>query len=214
MKRITFVLTLFFLSNAVFAQNAPLGKDVLSDFSKKMQSLQNLTATFTFTLENLKENITDSHEGKIVVSGKKYYLKLMGMEVYFDGTTKWQYIDEAKEVTVTTPTSLDGGFLDDPTKIFSSYEKDFKSKFIGEKYERNKQLYEVDLYPIDLKVAYSIIKLTFNKKNLEPETIKYQGKDGNNYIIQVKNFRSNTNVKDDQFTFSPGKKKIEVIDLR
>lgn len=198
-----------------FSQNAPAGKDIVKNFSTKMQNLQSLSANFTFTLENLKEKITDSHDGKIVVKGNKYYLELMGMEVYFNGSEKWQFIKEANEVTVSKPEKVEGGFFDDPTKLFKSYEKNFKSKYIGEKTVKGKELYELELYPIDLNAAYSILKLQFSKRTLEPELIKYQGKDGNNYIIKVKNFKSDIPVKDDKFIFDQKKhKNVEVVDLR
>lgn len=216
MKKIFAVFVLISGLNASgFSQAAPLGKDLIKSFSEKMQSYQTIQADFSFTLENLQEGISDTHKGKLSFKGKKYFLDLMGMEVYFDGTTKWQFIPEANEVTISKPTSLEGGFLEDPTQIFSDYEKDFKSKFVGEKVEKGVSLYEVELYPEDISVQYTIIKIVFKKQNLEPVSIKYQGKDGINYIINVSRFKANTAVRDQEFTFDPSKhKKIEVIDLR
>lgn len=197
------------------AQNAPLGKDVVKSFSEKLQTYNTIRSNFTFTLENLQEGFTDTHQGKISLKGKNYFLELMGMQVYFNGETKWQFIPEANEVTISKPTSVDGGFFDDPTKIFQDYEKDFKSKFIGEKVENGVTLYEVELYPVDLTVAYSIIRLQFDKKTLDPISIRYQGKDGNNYIINIKKFEPNAAVKDSDFAFDPSKVKgIEIVDLR
>lgn len=199
----------------LFAQTAPLGKDLVKSFSEKMQSYQTIKAEFSFTLENLQEGFSDTHKGFLNFKGKKYKLELMGLEVYFDGSTKWQFIPEANEVTISVPTSLEGGFFDDPTQIFRDYEQDFKSKYMGEKIEKGVSYYEVDLYPEDISVQYSIIKLVFKKSSLEPVSIKYQGKDGINYIIDVKKFWSNTPIKDDEFVFNPSKHKgIEVVDLR
>lgn len=215
MKKIGLILIGIWISLSITAQNAPLGKDVVNSFSVKMQNLTSLSAKFSFTLENLKEKITDTHEGDIVVKGKKYNLELMGMEAYFDGKTKWQFNKEANEVTISEPTILEGGFFDDPTKLFKDYEKNFKSKFIGERVEKGRTIYELELYPIDLKTPYSKLNLKFDKKTLEPVQIKYQGKDGNNYIIKVKVFRSNVPVRDERFTFEPKKHKgIEIIDIR
>lgn len=198
-----------------FAQTAPLGKDLVKSFSEKMQSYQTIKAEFSFTLENLQEGFSDTHKGFLNFKGKMYKLDLMGLEVYYNGSTKWQFIPEANEVTISVPTSLDGGFFDDPTQIFRDYEQDFKSKYMGEKIEKGVSYYEVDLYPEDISVQYSIIKLVFKKSNLEPVSIKYQGKDGINYIIDVKKFWSNTPIKDDEFVFNPSKHKgIEVVDLR
>ncbi len=215
MKKIGLLLMSVCASLIIFAQNAPQGKDVVKSFSEKMQNLTSLSAKFSFTLENLKEKITDTHEGDIVVKGKKYNLELMGMEAYYDGKTKWQFNKEANEVTISEPTILEGGFFDDPTKLFKDYEKNFKSKYIGEKDEKGRTIYELELYPIDLKTPYSKLNLKFDKKTLEPVQIKYQGKDGNNYIIKVKIFRSNVPVRDERFTFDLKKRKgTEVIDMR
>ncbi len=211
-------LTFLFLGALVlgsFAQVAPLGKDVIKDFSVKLQAYKTIKATFTFTLENLQEGLTDTHEGSIALKGKNYLLDLMGMQVYFNGETKWQFIPEANEVTISQPTSVDGGFFDDPTQIFQDYEKDFKSKFVGEKVEGNRSIYEVDLYPVDLSVPYSIIKLHFDKRSLDPISIKYQGKDGNNYIIDIKNFEPDVAIEATEFVFDTSKYSgIEVVDLR
>jgi outer membrane lipoprotein-sorting protein len=216
MKRILFFTAIILITNTVgSAQTAPLGKDLVKSFSEKMQAYQTIQADFSFTLENLQEGFSDSHSGKLNFKGKKYSLDLMGMQVYFDGTTKWQFIPEANEVTISKPTSLDGGFFDDPTQIFRDYEQDFKSRFIGEKVEKGIGYYEVDLYPEDISMPYSIIKIIFKKQNLDPVSIKYQGKDGVNYIIDVNNFKANVSLKDSDFEFDPSKHKgIEIVDLR
>lgn len=214
MKKIILLL-LFFAPNYIFGQDNPDATKAVKDFSQKMQTVKTINATFTFTLENLQEKITDTYQGKIIAKGNKYLLEMMGMEVFFDGTTKWQYIKEANEVTVSKQTTNDGGFLDDPSKLFKDYDKNFKSKFIGEHKEKNRTIYELDFFPKDLNLPYSAVKLQFDKNSLEPVLIRYQGKDGNNYIIKVKTFKSNLPVRDDRFTFEPQKHKgIEVIDMR
>ncbi|MGE0088617.1 MAG: outer membrane lipoprotein carrier protein LolA [Bacteroidales bacterium] len=214
MKKIILLLFIFTSIN-IFAQENPEATKAVKDFSEKMQTVKSISATFTFTLENLQEKITDTHQGKIVAKGNKYLLDLMGMEIYFDGQTKWQYIQEANEVTISKPNTGDGGFLDDPTKLFKDYDKNFKSKFIGEHKVKNRTIYELDFFPKDLTLPYSSVRLQFDKHSLEPVLIRYQGKDGNNYIIKVKTFKSNLPMRDERFSFEPQKHKgIEIIDMR
>lgn len=180
-----------------------------------MQEIKSLSATFSFTLENLQERITDTHQGKILAKGKMFYLDLMGMEVFSDGQTKWQYIKEANEVTISKMNVKENSFLDDPMKLFKDYDKNFKYKYIRQQKSKNRVLHEVDFFPRDLSLPYSSVKLQFDAKTLEPYLIRYQGKDGNNYIIQIKNFKSNVPLRDDRFKFDVGKHKgIEVIDMR
>lgn len=214
MKKI-FAILLVFVPFCIFAQENPDATQAVKDFSQKMQTVKTINASFTFTLENLQEKITDTHQGKIIAKGNKYFLEMMGMEIYFDGTTKWQYIKEANEVTISKQTTNDGGFLDDPSKLFKDYDKNFKSKFIGEHKDKNRTIYELDFFPKDLNLPYSAVKLQFDRNTLEPVLIRYQGKDGNNYIIKVKTFKSNLPVRDERFTFEPQKHKgIEIIDMR
>ena len=214
MKKILAIL-LVFVPFCIFAQENPDATQAVKDFSQKMQTVKTINASFTFTLENLQEKITDTHQGKIIAKGNKYFLEMMGMEIYFDGTTKWQYIKEANEVTISKQTTNDGGFLDDPSKLFKDYDKNFKSKFIGEHKDKNRTIYELDFFPKDLNLPYSAVKLQFDRNSLEPVLIRYQGKDGNNYIIKVKTFKSNLPVRDERFTFEPQKHKgIEIIDMR
>ncbi|KAB2868433.1 MAG: outer membrane lipoprotein carrier protein LolA [Bacteroidales bacterium] len=214
MNRIS-ALVFILISFNLLGQENPEATQAVKDFSQKMQAVKTITATFTFTLENLQEKIKDTHQGKIVAKGNKYILEMMGMEVYFDGLTKWQYIKEANEVTISKQTTGDGGFLDDPSKLFKDYDKNFKSKFIGEHKDKNRTIYELDFFPKDLNLPYSAVKLQFDKNTLEPVLIRYQGKDGNNYIIKVKTFKSNLPLRDERFSFEPQKHKgIEVIDMR
>ena len=215
MKKLFLAALTCSLSIFSYGQSAPLGKDLVRFFSEKIQSYQTIKTVFAFTLENLQEGLTDTYDGTLSYKGKQYNLSLMGMEVYYDGETKWQYIPEANEVTISKPSSLDGGLFDDPTRIFSNYEKDFKSRFIGEQVEKGVGIYEVDLYPEDLSEPYSLIKIRFNKETLEPISVKYQGKDGINYIINVKSFKPNVPLKAELFSFDVTKYKgIEIVDLR
>lgn len=213
MRPILIVLAMLFSAGSFAQQVNP--ENIVKEFSEKMQTIKSLSATFNFTLENLQEKITDTHQGKILAKGNMFYLELMGMEVFFDGQTKWQFIKEANEVTISKKSQKEGSFLEDPMKLFKDYDKNFKYKFIGESKSKNRTIYELDFFPRDLNLPYSSVKLQFDKATLEPVFIRYQGKDGNNYIIQIKNFKSNIPVRDDRFTFDVSKHKgIEVIDMR
>ena len=217
MKKTGLIFLIFCASAHIFhAQAQPDGAELIIEFSKRMQTYQTISADITFTLENLQEGFTDSHEGEFLLKGKKYFLNLMGMEVFFNGTTKWQFIPDANEVTISSALpDEEASFLDDPTLIFRDYEENFKKRFMGERQERGIALYEVDLYPEDLSVPYSIIKITFVKNTYEPKSVRYQGKDGINYIIDIKNFKSNIPANDQKFNFDVSKHRgIEVIDLR
>lgn len=209
-----FIILLVFQSSS-FAQTAPLGKDLVKNFSERMLSYKSVVAQMDFTIENLQEEISETFQGTLKLRDERYFLELMEMQVYFNGKTKWQFIPSANEVTISEPSWLEGGFFENPTQIFRDYEKDFKSRFIGEKVINKEMMYEVDLYPEDISEPFSIIKITFKKENLEPVFIKYQGRDGVNYLIEIKQFKTTEALEDREFVFVPEKyKNIIVVDLR
>lgn len=218
MKRVFRLISLWavlLVSANLFAQTAPLGKDLVRNFSERMLSYESINAQMDFTIENLQEGFSETYPGALKLRGSSYYLELMEMEVYYNGHTKWQYIPAANEVTISNPISLEGGFFDNPTQIFRDYENEFKSRFMGEKYIDNQLMYEVELYPEDISEPFSIIKIIFKKENLEPYSIKYQGRDGINYLIDIKKFITTKPVDEQEFNFHPDRyKNILIIDLR
>lgn len=201
------------------AQNtAPADESVkiAQQLSKKIQAAKGISTTFTFTLENINDSKTSTHRGELVFKGNRYVLNLMGMETRFDGQTKWQYIAEANEVTISMPdTDAGGEFWENPTAAFTNYSKDFKSKLRGEIKVKNRTVYDLAFFPRNLNLPYSAITLHVDKETLSPVMLKYHGKDGTNYIIGIEQFKLNHPIADDQFTFNPEQHKgIEVVDLR
>jgi len=210
------VLVIFTLiSTSAVAQESQDAPQAFRDFSSKMLSYSSIHADFGFTIENLKEKVSDTQQGEILIKGNKYLLKIMGMEVYFDGSTKWQYIGEANEVTISTSGGEPGSPLDDPAGFFSDYESRFKTRFVSETMVKNRMLVEMDFYPKALDSPYVSVKLKFDKVSLEPVFIRYQGKDGTNYIVNINKFKINIPAPDSTFTFDVSAHKgIEVVDLR
>lgn len=190
--------------------------EIVNKFCYNMQNAKGVTASFTFTLENIQEKISSSYQGKLLFSDNRYILELMDMETYFDGTTKWQYIKKANEVTISTPMQTnEDGFLENPTALFKDYDKNFKTKFRREFSENKRTICEFDFYPRNLNLPYSLLRLQVEKETLNPVSFKYQGKDGNSYIITLKSFKTNQQHKTEMFTFDVKKyKNIEVVDLR
>ncbi|MEN6501372.1 MAG: outer membrane lipoprotein carrier protein LolA [Tenuifilaceae bacterium] len=203
------------LSVNLVAQESQDVPQTFWDFSSKMLEASSINATFSLTIENRQENVANTQQGEILIKGNKYLLKIMGMEVYFDGSTKWQYIGEANEVTISTSGGELGSPLDDPAGIFRDYESRFKVRFISETRVKNRTLVEMDFYPKALDSPYVSVKLRFDKVSLEPVFIRYHGKDGTSYIVNISQFKTNVPAPDGTFTFDISTRKgIEVIDLR
>ena len=216
MKNVLLFGLFIFLFNNTFAQvdKDKKAQEMLKAISTKMSAYKTIKADFASTLENLQDNVKESFKGTIQLKGKKYKITMNGTEIFNDGVTSWSYLKEVNEVNVSNAVGEEENPLD-PTKIFTMWNKDFKVKFIKEKFEKARAIHVIDLYPTDLKKTYSRITLSVDKDKKEIVSIKYVGKDGNNYIIDILSLTPNTEMPDANFTFNKAKyPKVEVIDMR
>lgn len=210
------ILKIFILScfvvyiNPGFAQENNKAIKVLNDFSTKIQSFNTITALFSFSLENKEEDMLDSFDGEIILKGGKYKLLIMDTETYFDGKTMWSYLPDFEEVSISEPDQEQSSMFD-PAKIFTIYKEGFNNEYNGEKDGH----YQISLIPEDTKTTYSKIDVQIIKNTLQLLSVRYYGKDGNDYIVKIKSFKTNIAYNDSTFTFNPDSHPgLEIIDLR
>jgi len=216
MNRFFIALAISAVGLTATAQTNPndKAKQILDQLSAKTKTFSTIYADFTFIHENLQTKATETHDGSIKVKGNKYAVKLMDVETYFDGKTQWTYMKDAGEVNISNPDLEDDGTLN-PAKIFTMYEKGFKYQYVGEKEEGGKTVYEIDLFPENRDKNYSRIKLLINKDDLQLNTLKQMGKDGNNITVKVKKMVTNQTFADTDFTFNTAANpNVDVIDMR
>ena len=79
------ILCSLILSGYVIAQNAenndPAAQKILDQLSKETKSYKSIKATFTYTLENKKENSKVAQDGSLLLKGDKYKLEIAGQEI-------------------------------------------------------------------------------------------------------------------------------------
>jgi outer membrane lipoprotein carrier protein len=218
MKKIfvLFSITLLFGATLALAQSPEVvkAKAILDKVSQVTKSYNSIKADFTFTLENKQADITDSYDGTILISGNKYKATVMNADSYFDGETLWTYLTEVGEVNISTPDPSDEMSLS-PSNIFNIHENGFRYIHAGEQTTDGKQIEIVDLFPEDRDKPFSRIKLYVNKANHHISKITQIGKDGNNYIIDIKNMETNVPVEPSMFIFNTEEHPdVDVIDMR
>lgn len=215
MNRLVIIFILFIFSLISAAQDQETAKKILDDFSTRFNSFSSIRANFTFTDINLREQTSDSYEGKVTFKGKKFRLNVLESETWFDGKTLWNYLSDVNEVNVSEPDPEDDIIINNPFQLFASYETRFNYSFRGELNDDGKTIYEIDLLPMDLNLEYSRIRIRILKNNLDLLSAKYDKKDGNHYLVEISDIETNLNLTDSYFTFKisdhPG---VEVIDLR
>ena len=219
MRKIFIISVFILIGNMIFAQYDSEAKSILDKVSEKTKAYSTIKIEFNSILKNLQDDIEETVEGVIYLKGNRYKLEIFENKIFSDGKTKWVYLPEVEEVSVYDLTTIDNednnDILNDPNKIFNIYEKGFKYKLMGEKLENGKIYYEIELVPENLDLNYFKIKINIDKEKLQLFSIKYFGKDGTRYTIQLTTFNTNITLNDDMFIFDTNAHpNVEVIDMR
>jgi outer membrane lipoprotein-sorting protein len=204
---------------AVNAQNDPQATAILDQVSIKNKAYKTIDASFTIIGSSTQNGEKTTQKGNLLIKGDKYMIKLPDSEIYFDGKDVYNFLPASKEVNISKPqpTSSKGDdiFISNPKDIFKLYQKDFKTKFIKESTLAGKTIYEIDLYPVDLKKKFNRIRMQIDKNTNQIISLKAFFKDGFQYAITFDKFEVNKNLPDNLFAFDKAKyPDVEVIDLR
>ena len=201
-----FLLNLLIHQN-IMSQDTRDALEVLNQMSDKYKKMNGFTSSFTYSMNNLSENITDSFEGTISVKDEKYILSIEGQKIINDSKTVWTYLEDLNEVTIAEfdPTEQEISL----NNIFEIYKEGFTYKNIGEKDD----LLNIEIYPDSDEKSYFKILFKINNSNLL-ESFTVFDKSNTLFIYTINNF-----IEEDLdlslFTFIeknyPG---IEVIDFR
>ena len=212
-KIIVVILSLGFLS--VNAQYDKKAKEILDKVSAKNKAFSTEKVEFLYIQENVNDKTKNVKNGSLLLKGTKYKLDLMGNTILCDAKTIWSYIKETNEVNISNVADQEGSLLN-PAKVFTMYEKGFKYKFIRERFEDNRSVYEIELYPEKVNESqYSKVRLLVDKDKTQLYLIQYFAKDANRVTIEIQKITPNEAVADNVFNFDKTKyPKVEVVDMR
>jgi len=198
-----------------FAQSEVKAKQILAEVSKKYRSYDVIKTEFSYTLENPQAKIKETQSGTLFVRSKvnKYKIILKGQELISDGKNQWTYLKADKEVQLSEVDNSSDAL--NPAKIFTIYEKGFKSVYTNDTKLNGKVLHNIDLTPLDGKRSFFKVRLQVDKLSKQISNAVIFDKNGNRYTYTIKTFTPNVKVPESTFAFDsklyPG---VEVVDLR
>ncbi len=208
-----FAVLMAFLSSTAQEQKA---KNILDQVSEKTRSYKTISADFTFTMNNDEMDIHEKNEGSIKLKGQKYVVTLpdVGMKIYSDGNTVWNYMEDGNQVTISSIDNEESDLMN-PSSLFHIYEKGYQSKYVGEKTQEGKTVYEIELFPDEEQQDVSKINILIGKADMMIDSATLYTTDGNLYGIEIKTMKTNLDIPDSSFTFDPSKHRdVEIIDFR
>ena len=198
-----------------FAQSEVKAKEILAEVSKKYRSYDVIKTEFSYTLENPQAKIKETQSGTLFVRSKvnKYKVILKGQELISDGKNQWTYLKADKEVQLSEVDNSSDAL--NPAKIFTIYEKGFKSVYTNDNKLNGKTLHNIDLTPLDGKRSFFKVRLQIEKLTKQITNAVIFDKNGNKYTYTIKTFMPNVKVPESTFAFDsklyPG---VELVDLR
>ncbi|MFL2996083.1 MAG: LolA family protein [Cytophagales bacterium] len=208
MKKITFLLSFIFLNAYfLFSQDDKIALDMLNSMSDNYKKMNGFTSSFTYTMKNLSEDITDSFSGKISVLDDKYVLYIEGQKIINDSKTVWTYLEDLNEVTISDfdPSEQDISI----NNVFEVYKEGYKYKFI----DKVNGINNVEIYPDDEGKSYFKISFAILENNLLSSFTVYD-KSNSIFIYSIDDFLEEE-LDNELFTFDLEKYlDIEVIDFR
>jgi len=207
-RKIVTSLSLLAALTSLNAQNQEEAKQLMEKTSKKLQSYESIQADFTFTLINPQENIKDTYEGTLQLSGEQYQLSLMGIIAYCNGETLWSVNPEIKETTVLDPAENE---LFNPQAIFRLYEKPFRYQMVSSSGDKA----VIDLFPEEKEEAYTKIRLTVLKSKDQIDRVTFYSTDGNQYEIVITRMTTGAPIPSKNFSYDPANYPgFKVYDMR
>lgn len=199
----------------LMAQSEVKAKAILAEVTKKYRNYDVIKTEFTYTLENPQAKIKETQAGTLFVKSKvnKYKVILKGQELISDGKNQWTYLKADKEVQLSEVDNSSDGL--NPAKIFTIYEKGFKSLYTNDTKVNGRFVHNIDLTPTDAKRTFFKVRLQIDKLNKQITNAVIFDKNGNRYTYTIKTFTPNIKVPESTFAFDsklyPG---VEVVDLR
>lgn len=172
-----FMVLPFFLSS----QDDNKAVELLDKMSDNYKKMKGFTSSFTYSMNNLNEDIQDSFEGKISVRNEKYILFIEGQKIINDSKTVWTYIEELNEVTISEfdPSEQEISL----NNIFEIYKEGFTYKYLGIKEDFSM----VEIYPEDEYKSYYKILFKINSSNLLESFTVYDNSNSL-YIYSINDF--------------------------
>ncbi|MGP1362783.1 MAG: LolA family protein [Bacteroides sp.] len=190
------------------------GKQLLSRFCSKMGGVNSLRATFSFEVLFPTSKTPAEYKATLESRGNQFFLSVMGIEIYSDTQTRWQYTPAKKDVVITQVDSTSASPLDNPLQLLKYDISTLRIEFRGERTEKNSTYYDLSLYPLDINQPYTQIHLTLHKRTLYPAKLSYFGRDGVRYKVSVDQFEANAKVRA-RFALDVQKLKgVRITDLR
>jgi len=205
------ILTILLFLPALLLRADDRSQELLRKMAAAFNGYNSYSITFTATMQGEFQDL----DGKLIVSGEKYYLDVYDSEIFFDGRHGYTYSESNDEVIIETPDPNDTRLFANPTKIFQVYERDFNSVYKGTTTINGKSVSKLELTPKTANSGYSKVTLFADASGMPVRLVYRLSEYGKDLLLNVIQVSPNVPVTTNTFRFDPAKyPDVEVIDFR
>ena len=192
-------------SIAIQAQSAD---NFLKQAIEKNKSYNDISVIFNYQMINNSAGLYENINGYASMKGGSYIMNIDGQEMICDGTTLWTHLVDDEEVMISEVTDDNNS---SPIAIIDAFSQNITASFVESD--------NPDIKIIEVKEnegnTFETVRLYFNIKDLNIKKVHIIVGDGNEFIYEITDFKTNQNLPDNMFIFDENLyPNVEVIDMR
>lgn len=192
------------ISTSLKAQSDEKASALVNQVLQKVRSYNNIKVDFTYTLQNNKENISQSTRGELQVKRELYRLQLMGATRIFDGEKLYTIVPADEEVTISDYDKNDEDGIS-PSQMLTFFEEGYVYKWKGEENLEGRVYQEIKLIPKDSDAKVKDIVLYIDKQTSNIYKMVQHLDNETNTIVEVNQFKTDSTLPKKLFKFDEKK---------
>ena len=200
MKKIILLFTLFSLS-LVHSQNDIRAEKLLNSVSEKIDSSETFKINFTYTLENLIENINQDSDGSIVIKDDNYLLEFMGIKQLCDSKKVYSIVPENEEIIISNIDEDESETIK-PSKLLKFYREGYLILWDKKELILEKEIQFVKLIPINSNSDIDYLQLGIDISTNDIVKLIEIGKNKTKTILTVNQLQYDIEIDLNFFVFS------------
>lgn len=202
----------YLLMTLSYAQIDPKADKIIKSSRKKINSYNDMTSDFIWTMENkATQQPPSTKKGKIYIKKEKYKIVFQDREMFCDGKNLWDYLKKEKEVNLSKSNPKEGLNFQ---RVFKMYDEGMKVRYDGNELIQGVNTHKITLFPIQEKEFFKV-ELWIENVSENIRKIKIHNRNGTTHQFEMNAIQVNTNLTDDMFIFDTSKYPgVEVNDLR
>ena len=207
MKKYIF-LTISIFYSLSYSQVDSDAEKLLNKVSENIKSYNNIYINYTYTLNNLEEDINYTNRGSFVTENDNWRFEMLGITRIFDGDKLYTISPDDEEVTISSQNPEDETTIT-PNKMLYFYEEGYYFEMGSVKYIGNtdfrKKIQYVKLIPMDSEADIKFIDLGIDTEFNQIYEVVETGKNETITTISIIDFEFNVSLNENLFVFDSAK---------